>query len=122
MDQPASSLKSRVEKEVLEVIIDGLNSGDLTVEKAQEVARETLATCDKIEKHEESIAQFYKELASKYPVFNILYTKVKDEILKSKELTAYRAALNAIDTGNLDEAHRIASSTISQSAHEATNV
>ena len=64
---------------------------------------------------------FYKNLASKYPVFNILYTRVKDEIVKSKELSAHRQALAAIDAGNIDEAHKIASMAINQSAHEATN-
>lgn len=121
MNQPALSPKTRVEKEVVDVIIDSLNGGDLTVEGAREVARLTLGTLVKIEQHEESVVQFYKDLASKYPIFNILYTKVKGEIVKSKELSAYRQALTAIHAGNVDEAHRIASLTIKQSAHEATN-
>ncbi len=122
MDQPALSFKGRIEKEVLEVIIDGLNSGDLTVESARQAAREVLAALEKIEKHEESIAQFYKNLAQKYPIFNLLYTRIKSEIVKSKELSAHRQALAAIDAGNIDEAHKIASTAINQSAHETTNI
>src|SRR3989344_1037970 len=121
MDQPALSAKARVEKEVLDTIIDGLNSGQLTIELARQAARETLNALGEIEKHEESIADFYKNLASKYPVFNILYTRVKDEIVKSKELSAHRQAFAAIDAGNIEEAHKIASIAINQSAHEATN-
>jgi len=112
MVQPALSAKARIEKEVLEVIIDGLNSGDLTVESARQAAKEVLATLEKIDKHEESIAQFYK---------NLLYTRINAEIVKSKELSAHRQALAAIDAGNIDEAHKIASMAINQSAHEPNN-
>ena len=121
MVQPALSAKARIEKEVLEVIIDGLNSGDLTVESARQAAKEVLATLEKIDKHEESIAQFYKNLAQKYPVFNLLYTRINAEIVKSKELSAHRQALAAIDAGNIDEAHKIAQMAINQSAHESNN-
>lgn len=121
MVQPALSLKTRIEKEVLEVIIDGLNSGELTVESARQAAKEILATLEKIEKHEESIAEFYKNLAQKYPVFNLLYTRFNAEIVKSKELSAHRQALAAIDAGNIDEAHKIASTAINQSAHESNS-
>lgn len=121
MVQSALSAKARIEKEVLEVIIDGLNSGDLTVESARLAAKEVLATLEKIDKHEESIAEFYKNLAQKYPVFNLLYTRINAEILKSKELSAHRQALAAIDAGNIDEAHKIASMAINQSAHESNN-
>ncbi|KKR49379.1 MAG: hypothetical protein UX79_C0031G0008 [candidate division WWE3 bacterium GW2011_GWB1_47_11] len=121
MVQPAISLKTRIEKEVLEVIIDGLNSGELTVESARQAAKEVLATLEKIDKHEESIAQFYKNLAQKYPVFNLLYTRINAEIVKSKELSAHRQALAAIDAGNIDEAHKIAQMAINQSAHESNN-
>jgi len=121
MVQPAISLKTRIEKEVLEVIIDGLNSGELTVESARQAAKDVLATLEKIEKHEGSIAEFYKNLAQKYPVFSLLYTRINAEILKSKELSAHRRALAAIDAGNIDEAHKIASMAINQSAHESNN-
>ena len=121
MVQPALSAKARIEKEVLEVIIDGLNSGDLTVESARQAAKEVLATLEKIDKHEESIAQFYKNLAEKYPVFNLLYTRINAEIVKSKELSAHRQALAAIDAGNIDEAHKIAQMAINQSANESNN-
>jgi len=121
MDQPALSVKARIEKEVLEVIIDGLNSGELTVENARQAAKEVLATLEKIDKHEESIAQFYKSLAEKYPVFNLLYTRINAEIVKAKELSAHRQALAAIDAGNIDEAHKIAQMAINQSAHEPNN-
>ena len=121
MDQPALSDKARIEKEVLEVIIDGLNSGELTVESARQAAKEVLATLEKIDKHEESIAQFYKNLAQKYPVFNLLYTRINAEIVKSKELSAHRQALAAIDAGKIEEAHKIASMAINQSAHEPNN-
>ena len=121
MDQPALSVKARIEKEVLEVIIDGLNSGELTVENARQAAKEVLATLEKIDKHEESIAQFYKSLAEKYPVFNLLYTRINAEIVKAEELAAHRQALAAIDAGNIDEAHKIAQMAINQSAHEPNN-
>lgn len=121
MDQPALSVKARIEKEVLEVIIDGLNSGDLTVESARQAAKEVLATLEKIDKHEESIAAFYKNLAKKYPVFNLLYTRINAEIVKSKELSAHRQALVALDAGNIDQAHEIAKGAIESSVHETAN-
>lgn len=133
MDQPATAVpivnqkiaispRNRVARDVLDVIIDGLNSGEMPLAQAQQAARETLATIDKIEKHEESILDFYKNLAQKYPVFEILYTRVKDEIIKSREISQYRQALSAIDSGDLASAHEIAKSALTQTAHEAKDV
>jgi len=122
MDQPALSAKKRVEEEVLNVIIDGLNSGEMAVEQARQAAKDTLSTVGKIEAHEESILEFYKNLAQKFPVFEILYTKVKDEIIRSREISQYRQALTAIDAGDLDSAHQIAKSALVQSAYEAKDV
>ena len=119
MDQ--LSAKARVEKEIVNVIIDGLNSGEMTVEAARQAARDTLATVNKIEEHEDSILEFYKNLSEKYPVFEILYTKVKSEIIRSREMSDWRRALTAIDTGDINGAHAIVKSAISQSANEATN-
>lgn len=129
MDQPAVSAKNkqsfstnRVAKEVLDVIIDGLNSGEMPLAQAQQAARETLATISKIEKHEESILDFYKNLSEKYPVFEILYTRVKSEIIKSRELSHYHRALSAIDAGDFVSAHQIAKTALSQTAHETKDV
>lgn len=114
-------LRERIAREVVGVIIDALNSGDLPLEKAKAAAGETLTTLDKIEKHEETVAEFYKSLAKKYPVFNVLYTKIISDMAKSKEMSAYKEALAAIESGDVKGAHQIASSAISQSAHETTN-
>lgn len=121
MDQPAISAKKRVEKEVLDTIMDGLGSGDLDSQKAQDIARETLATLKLLDEHEESLEKFYKNLASKYPIFSLLYTKIRGDIAHSREMTAHRQALAAIDAGKIDEAHQIAKGAIAQTAHEATN-
>lgn len=122
MDEKPLSAKDRVAKEVLDEIIDGLNSGTLPLEKAQEVARLTLATLDKIEKHEDAIIDFYKQLAEKYENFKILYTKINAEILRSREISAYRSALAAIDSGRIEEAKDIVEAAIAQTANETTNI
>ena len=121
MDQSALSAKKKVEKEVLEVIIKNLNSGTLSVEMAREAAKLTLSEVERIEKHEETVADFYKNLSTKYPIFNILYTKIKGELATSRELSAHRLALAAIDSGKIDEAHKIAQSAIVQTANETTS-
>lgn len=118
MDEIVLSAKKRVEKEVFEAIIDGLNSGEMTVEQARQAAKETLATVNQIEAHEDSILEFYKNLALKYPVFEILKNKVQDEIIRSREISHYRKALSAIDAGDIDSAHQIAKSALSETAHE----
>lgn len=110
--------KKRVEKEVFETIIDGLNSGDLTIEQARQAAKETLATVSKIESHEDSILQFYTGLAKTHPIFEILKNKVQDEIIRSRELSHYKQALTAIDQGDVATAHKIAQSALLQTAHE----
>ncbi|MEX2028262.1 MAG: hypothetical protein WD988_02070 [Candidatus Curtissbacteria bacterium] len=121
--QPDSvSAKKRVEKEVLDAIINGLNSGKLPLEEAQLAARETLATLEKIDKHEETIEEFYRNLAEKYPPFQILYTKVKDELTRSREVSAYRQALSAIDEGQIDQAHQIAKGALEATANETANI
>lgn len=125
MGQPANasplSAKGRVEKEVLELLIDGLNSGELTVDSAKAAARETLATLEKLDAHEETLAEFYKNLAEKYPIFAELYDKVNSEIVKTKEFSAYRQALSAIHNGELEKAHAIAKGAIVATAHESNN-
>ena len=122
MEAKSLSVKDRVAKEVLDVIIDGLNSSEMPLPQAQQAARETLAAISKIEKHEESILEFYKNLSEKYPVFEILYTRVADEIIKSREMSHYQRALSAIDAGDLDSAHEIAKTALVQTAHEAKDV
>lgn len=118
MSTSTLSAKTRVEKEVVDAIVDGLNSGEMTVEQSQQAARDTLAAIGAIEQHEDSILNFYKNLSDKYPVFKILYTKVKAEIIKSREISQYRQALGAIDAGNFDSAHQIAKAALGETAHE----
>ncbi|GEM_PF-3160565 len=125
MGQPANSdslsAKGRVEKEVLELLIDGLNGGELTVETARAAARETLVTLEKLDAHEETLADFYKDLSDKYPIFSELYDRVKADIVKAKEFSAYRQALSAIHQGELAKAHNIAQGAIVSTAHESNN-
>lgn len=113
--------KKRVEKEVLEVLIKNLNDGTITVDAAREAARLTLAEVERIEKHEESALDFYKNLASKYPVFNILYTKIKGDLASMREISAHKQALTLIDEGKIEEAHKIARGAIAQTSHETSN-
>ncbi len=122
MAEKALTVKDRVAKEVLDEIIDGLNAGTLTLEKAQEVARLTLAKLDEIEKHEDIVVEFYRQLAEKYENFKILYTKIKEEILRSREIVAWRNALVAIDAGRIEEAKDIVDAAIAQTSNEAVNV
>ncbi len=119
--QTALSGKKRVEKEVFETIIDGLNSGDITVDQAKQAAKETLAAVSKIEAHEDSILEFYTNLAKNHPIFEILKNKVQDEIIRSREMSHYKQALSAIDQGDLASAHKIAAGALLQTAHETKN-
>lgn len=121
MPQPVLSDKRRVEKEVVEVLIKNLYSGDISVDKARLVAKETLAEVERIEKHEETVVDFYKSLSYKFPSFNILYTKIKGEIAAPRESSAHKLALTAINSGNIEEAHKIAQSAIAHTAHETHN-
>lgn len=114
--------KSQVEKEVLDTIVDGLNGGQLTVDSAQAIAKETLSTLSAIDEHEQTVANFYKNLAQKYPIFNLLYTRVRDDIAKSKEMSAHRMALVAIHEGRVGEAQKIATSAMSKTANETADL
>ena len=130
MDQPvtanfpvgALSAKKRVEKEVLDAIIDGLTAGEIDSAKAQDIAKETLATLKILDEHEESLEKFYKNLSDKYDIFKILYTNVRADIVKAKELSAHRKALAAIDAGDLEGARAIATTAISGTANENANL
>jgi hypothetical protein len=116
------SPRKRVAKEVLDQITKGLESGDLTVEQARKIASETLTTLGEIEKHEDKILDFYKQLAESYPIFVLLYTRLKSEILKEREILEYKAALLAIASGNVVEANDILKAAIEQSANETTEL
>lgn len=117
-----SLAKKQVEKDVLDTIVDGLNSGELSADNAKEIAKETLATLSKIDEHEETVVDFYKNLAGKHAIFNFLYTRVRNDIAKSKEMSAHRMALMAIDEGRLDDAQKIATSAISKTADETADL
>lgn len=114
--------KKQVEKDVLDTIVGGLNSGELTADNAKEIAKETLATLSKIDEHEETVLEFYKNLSIKHAIFNFLYTRVRNDIAKSKEMSAHRTALVAIHEGRLDDAQKIASGAISKTANETADL
>ena len=114
------SARRRVSEEVLDQLIKGLENGEITVDQARAIAKETLATLAEIEKHEDKILEFYQKLASQHPAFKLLYTRLKGEILKSREIAEYKMALVAIENGNVTEANEILKTAIEQSANETT--
>lgn len=117
-----SSARRRVAQEVSDQLLKGLRSGALTVEQARAIARETLATLAEIEKHEDLILSFYKKLADAYPIFKLLYTRIRGEILKARELAEYKTALMAIESGNVSEATEILKDAINITANETTEL
>ena len=121
MAEPVGTLKSRVEKEVVDQLIASLNNGSLKVEEAQQVAKDTLTAVDQIEKHEKSVVDFYEALATKHKAFEILYTRIKGDISRAHEEAAYKQALSAINAGDVNSAKNIASAAISVTADE-TNI
>lgn len=116
------SARRRVAKEVADQLIKGLSSGELTVEQARAIATETLATLAEIEKHEDLILDFYRKLSENYPSFKLLYTRIKAEILKARELAEHKAALLAIEAGNVTEAMAILNNAIAETANETTEL
>lgn len=118
MARDSVSLKTRVEKEVVDQLIASLNNGSLSVEDAQQISRDTLGAVDSIERHEKSVIDFYETLAQKHPSFEILYTRIKGQLLRAHEVSAYKDALSAIDAGDLDTAKNIAGDAIDKTADE----
>lgn len=114
--------RKRVAKEVLDQILKGLGSGELTVEQARAIAAETLATLTEIEKHEDLVLEFYRKLAENYPLFELLYTRIKAEFLKARELAEHKAALTAIEAGDMAEAMAILNKAIEETANETTKL
>lgn len=122
MDKNTDTARTRVSKEVLEHLVKSLESGELTVEQARKIAGETLATLTEIEKHEEQILDFYKKLADDYPTFVLLYTRIKGEVIKAREILEYEAALKAIENGNTAQAQEILKVAIADTANETTDL
>lgn len=122
MDNKILSARDRVASEVIAEIINGLNSGKMSLEEAQGAARLTLDTLNRIEKHEDTVIEFYKQLSGKYELFKILYTKIRDEIMRSREIVAWKNALEAIDSGRIEEAKDIVDMAIDQTANETTEL
>lgn len=121
MVSSGTSLKGRVESEVVDQLMTALNSGKITIEEAQDVAQITLSTIDSIEAHERSIIDFYESLAKKHPAFEILYTKIKGELMRAHEVTGYKKALAALNTGDIESAKNIANIALVKTANE-TNI
>jgi len=122
VDKNTDTARTRVSKEVLEHLVKSLESGELTVEQARKIAGETLATLTEIEKHEEQILDFYKKLADDYPTFVLLYTRIKGEVIKAREILEYEAALKAIENGNTAQAQEILKVAIADTANETTDL
>jgi len=122
VDKNTDTARTRVYKEVLEHLVKSLESGELTVEQARKIAGETLATLTEIEKHEEQILDFYKKLADDYPTFVLLYTRIKGEVIKAREILEYEAALKAIENGNTAQAQEILKVAIADTANETTDL
>ena len=94
----------------------------MSIEDARAIAKETLVILDEIEKHDDLILSFYEKMAKKYTVFKLLYTRVKGEILKAREIAEYKAALMAIEDGNVAEANEILKAAIAETAYETTEL
>lgn len=118
----AISERRRVADEVLDQLIKGLSSGQISVEQSRAIATETLAVLERIEEHEDLIMDYYKKMAEKYTVFKLLYTRIKSEILKAREIAQYKAALMAIEAGNVAEANEILKAAIADTANETTEL
>lgn len=117
-----TSARRRVAQEVLDQIIKGLQNGELTVEQSRAIATETLATLEAIEKHEDLILDFYRKLSETYPSFKLLYTRIRGEVLKARELLDWKAALMAVEAGNVPEATEILKTALQQTANETTEI
>lgn len=122
MEENSNTPRSRVSKEVLEHLTKSLQNGDLTIDQARKIASETLATLAEIEKHEEQVLDFYKKLADNYPTFVLLYTRIKGEVLKAREILEYEAALKAIENGNTKQAQEILKTAIADTANETAEL
>ncbi|MBI3341628.1 hypothetical protein HY024_00735 [Candidatus Curtissbacteria bacterium] len=125
MDKKVSaqpSARRRVAQDVSNELLKGLRSGSLTVEQAQAIAKETLATLAEIEKHEDMILSFYQKLAESYPTFKLLYTRLRGEILKAREIAEWKNALVAIESGNVAGATEILKDAIEETANETTEL
>lgn len=118
MDKNSDTPRARVSKDILEHLVKSLENGDLTVDQARKIAADTLAALTVIEKQEEEVLDFYKKLADNYPTFVLLYTRIKGEVLKAREILEYEAALKAIESGDTAQAHEILKTAITDTANE----
>lgn len=109
----ASSDRQRAEKVVLEIIIDELKSGQMTVSQAQQIARLMLEEAPKVDTNQR-ILELFSRLAQTHQAFKKLYIQEKSDSIKRRELAAWQEALKLIDQGKIDEAQTLVSQVMKE--------
>lgn len=108
-----SSDRQRAEKAVLEIIIDELKSGQMTVGDARQIARLMLEEAPKIDTNQR-ILELFSRLAQTHQAFKKLYIHEKSDSIKRRELAAWQEALELINQGKIDEAQTLVSQVMKE--------
>ena len=108
---PSETDKEKIEKAVLDIIIDDLRAGRMTVEAAKEIARLTLEEVPLIDSNEK-ILNLFSRLTSTHKSFEELYIKEKSDSIKRKEVFVWQTALELIHQGKLDEAQELVNKAV----------
>lgn len=95
----SSEYREKVYKELAEVMLHGLESGQISVEESKALSRFVLDNLDNVKNYAE-LSSFLKELVDKWPVYKAvslqLQDDVKDESFKKDKLEEIREDIGHI--------------------------
>ena len=120
MADQSTPIQRAIEGDVLRIILDEAEKGILSLSEAQAAATMTLQNLAPV-KDQETILNFYAQLSRRFPIFELLYTRAKESLVKEEELAAYEEALKTIEAGDIKGARAVIDQALQKTAHEATN-
>lgn len=90
-------------KHILDVILLGLESGELEAYESSEIAEYVLGKVERLES-ERDVVGFYKELSELWPFLEVLMDETNKENQEKMEAEAAEGALTLLKHGKVDDA------------------
>lgn len=107
MDSSSQALteehKKDVERKIMEIIISGLEKGEILEPEYKEIAEFILSRIDPINTHHDLVV-FLRELTEKWKAFSFVLTLEDGKIKTLEENKAVEEAQQQLKEGNIDEA------------------
>ncbi|MCL4386847.1 hypothetical protein M1307_00435 [Patescibacteria group bacterium] len=101
--------KEEIENKILDILIEGLETGAFTTQQASEIANFVLVKIEVVN-DQASLVNFLYDLSSKWSSFVNIYEIEDGKIERDLEQNAVKEALDLVKKGEIDQALNLAKS------------